>query len=138
MNLDIRTIRTIGAAATLWFAGACGFPSPPHVTEKDLTGRWSSSTCHTVLTVDVDHTFSVKNFPTEYSAQSDAVTGKLSGQGRWYLFNDTKDVYSHTLDLKHDQMIYSLDFAQQQNRLVLEWTVGDPDDGFTCRFSQTA
>ncbi|PKT67134.1 hypothetical protein CW362_42110 [Streptomyces populi] len=87
--------------------------------------------------MDVDHTFSVKNFPTEYSMESDAVTQQISGKGRWYLFDDTKDVASHTLDLKHDHTVYSLDFAQKQNRLILEWTVGDPDNGFNCSFSRT-
>jgi hypothetical protein len=133
----VRTASALCAAAVALLAGACGGAPKalPAVTEAEVVGDWSGD-CGSALTVKADHTFTVRDFPVDYSLATGAVQRVAAAHGTWYLFAGVKGVAPQTLDLKFGESFHDLDFVRSGDALALRTALGDPDDNRWCRFSR--
>jgi hypothetical protein len=128
------------AAAVALLTAACGGAAKalPQVTAADVVGRWTSD-CGSTLTVEPDHTFTVRNFPVDYALVSGTVKRLPAGHGTWYLFAGTKGAKGatpQTFDLKIGEEFHDLDYVRKGDSLALRTALGDPDDNRWCEFTR--
>ncbi|MFE0516055.1 hypothetical protein [Streptomyces sp. NPDC058964] len=57
----------------------------------------------------------------------------MSGKGVWLIFEYQG---MQTLDIKIGQTVTSFDLYAPGGRLLVSWTVGDPDDANLCEFTE--
>jgi hypothetical protein len=133
----VRTGSALCAAAVTLLSGACGGApkAPPAATEAEVVGHWSGD-CGSALTVEADHTFTVQDFPVDYSVATGAVQRLAAGHGTWYLFAGVKGVAPQTLDLEFGDDFHDLDFVRSGDSTALRTALGDPDDNRWCQFSR--
>ncbi|MFD6275575.1 hypothetical protein ACFWFI_08385 [Streptomyces sp. NPDC060209] len=98
------------------------------VSSSAVVGHWAGD-CGATLDVAKDGHFTFAGFPSGEGAHDER---RLTGEGRWYLYQGGKDAPPPSLDLKYEKELLSLSFTRSSKGAVTAMRFEEEDR--TCTF----
>ncbi|MEU3916742.1 hypothetical protein [Streptomyces sp. NPDC029004] len=154
MKLDVFRTGACLAAVTLTVLSstACGKSEPTAVTPEavhhsELVGRWNGGPeCRSplpVIRLRDDYTFSVKDFPVEWSGPgSDSKVTRRSDGGKWHAVNKDPGLTPYlVLNFENGKDNEFLPFYVENGELWMSGSVpvyGEPDHAYSCYYKRTS
>nr|WTB34594.1 hypothetical protein OG781_38465 [Streptomyces sp. NBC_00830] len=154
MKLNVFRIGASLATATLTVLAstACGTSKPAHVYPEavhhsELVGRWDGGReCRSplpVIRLRDDYTFSVKDFPVEWSGPGpDSHVTRRSTDGKWHAVNKDPGLTPYlVLKFEKEKDNSFLPFYLENGELWMSGSVpvyGEPDHSYPCQYKRTS
>ncbi|MDX2853072.1 hypothetical protein PV342_32455 [Streptomyces sp. PA03-3a] len=146
ISASIATVTLTVLASTACWTGK-PVATPESVTHSELVGRWDGGQeCKSplpVIRLRDDYTFSVKDFPVEWSGPgSDSKVTRRSTDGKWHAVNKDPGLTPYlVLGFEKGKDPSFLSFYVENGELWMSGSVpeyGEPDSAYSCYYRRTS